>query len=74
MKEGINPAFYIWVVVQYIMVKVAKLIGVPFESGTLEQCRNVRFYQSNALEDDETLETLYKKHNIFLVNVFTYQN
>lgn len=74
MKEDINLAFYAWVVVQYIAVKVAKLRGIPFQNRTLEQCCNIRFYQNSALKGDKTLEMLHKEHDVLIVYILIYQN
>ena len=43
MREGINPVFHVWVVIDRVVVEVAELRGVPLESGALEGCGNVGF-------------------------------
>lgn len=74
MRESINPVFHTWVIIKRVVVKVDKFGGVSLEDGALKGSSNVGFYESNALESDEALKMLYKKHDVPIVYVFFYQN
>lgn len=72
--ESINPAFPTWVVIERIAVEVAEFKDVQLEGGILEKCSNIGFHEGNASESDEALKTLYKKYDVLIVYVFSYQN
>lgn len=60
MQECINRAFRVWVIIEYIAVKVAKLKDISFQSGVLKECCNTSFHQKNMSEDAKTLKMLHK--------------
>lgn len=70
MKQVVYLVFYARFVVQNVLVKVAEFQHIPFQSKTVEQYSNIRFYQSGALKGDKDLEALNKKHYILIIYIF----
>lgn len=73
IKKGINPAFHTRVVVEGIMVEIAKLRDVPLQGGALKRCGNISFDKSRSLEGYQALKTLDKEQYVLVINVFTHK-
>lgn len=72
--ESINLALHAWVVIECVAVKVAELRDVPLQDGALEGCNNIGIDEGNVLESDKALKTLYKKHDVPIIYVSSYQH
>lgn len=74
MEKSINSAFLVWVVIERVTIKLAKLRDVPLQGGVLDKCDNVGFDKGSVSKNYEVLKTLHKKHDVSMVYVFSYQN
>ena len=72
MRKSFNLAFYIWVILEQIAVKVAEFRVVLLEDGAFEWHNDVGFYKDTALENNKTLKMLNKEHDISIIHVFFY--
>lgn len=72
MRESINPAFYVWIIIKHIAIKIAKLRGISLESKVLGRYGNIGFDKGSVSKSYKALKILYKEDNVPIIHVFFY--
>ena len=73
MGEGVNLAFYAWVVIEGIAIEVTELKGIPLMSGVSIECGKVGFNKGRSLEDYQALKMLDNEHYVLVINFFAHK-
>lgn len=73
MEKGVNLVLHAQVIVEGIVVKLAKFKDIPLQGAASKGCDDVSFHKDSSFKSHKDLKTLDKEYHVSMVNVFAYR-